>query len=167
MRVVTVQHFGSFKPYTFLVDFAVKPHDILVADSAKESQLVCALTSDYEIKDEDASKVVGVRPFKKIISKVENTCYCNGTRASEIPMPSMALKPVTYFCSRRWVGVDEDLPKDHIIVLTRTQNGDLYLAFRKGGEWVDAYIGKIFKREVKEWLNIDLNIYDMTKGVLE
>lgn len=156
MRVVTVQHFGSKEPYTFMVDFTVKPHDVLVADAANDNQLVYALTSDYEVPEQDATKVFGVKPYKKIICKVDNTCYCNGTRASEIPMSPISLMPITYFCGRRWVGVDEDVPQDDVRVLVRLDNEDMVVAVRNKGEWVAAYSGQPFPWNVKEWLNIDL-----------
>ena len=77
MRVVTVQHFGSKEPYTFMVDFTVKPHDVLVADAANDNQLVYALTSDYEVPEQDAAKVFGVKPYKKIICKVDNIAHAD------------------------------------------------------------------------------------------
>lgn len=163
MRVVTVQHFGSFKPYTFLVDFEVKPHDVLIADANGENQYVYALTSDYEIHEQDASKTIGVKPFKKIISKVENTCYCNGTRASEMPMTPMSLRPVTYFFGRRWVTPEEYMPDVNRFVVARTTKGDLYIVMRRNDVWVDAYSGRPLQGEVKEWLNISLD----NKGELE
>lgn len=154
MRVVTVQHFGSFKPYTFLVDFEVKPHDVLIADANNDNQYVYALTSDYEIHEQDASKTIGVKPYKRIISKVENTCYCNGTRASEVPF---ALKPVTYYCGRRWVKPEETVPEVNRFVVARTTKGDLYIVMRRNEVWVDAYSGRPLQGEVKEWLNISLD----------
>lgn len=152
MRVVTVQHFGSFKPYTFLVDFEVKPHDVLIADANNDNQYVYALTSDYEIHEQDASKTIGVKPYKRIISKVENTCYCNGTRASEVPF---SLSPVTYYCGRRWVSPDEYMPKEDTFVVARTRNGDLYIVIRKNERWIESYSGRPIEG-IKEWLNVSL-----------
>ena len=157
MRIVTVLHFGNSNPYTFLTDISVKAGEVLVADTKKGSQLVYALTSDYDIKDNDAHMLFSPHvPYRKIICKVDNTCYCNGTRASEIPMSPISLEPITYFCGRRWVGVEEDLPKDNVIVVVRLDNDKLRLAIRKNQKWIDAYTSLEVFSEVKAWLNIDL-----------
>lgn len=86
MRVVTVQHFGCGDTYTFLCDYEVKPGEILMANAKDTAQYVRALTSDYEVMEQDAKKLFGVMPYKKVIGKVMNTCYCNGTCAQTVPV---------------------------------------------------------------------------------
>lgn len=86
MRVVTCQHFGNEGTFTFLCDYEVRAGDILIANARDTSQYVRALTSDFEVMEQDATKLFGVKPHKKIIGKVINTCYCNGTVAQEKPV---------------------------------------------------------------------------------